>query len=59
MTLTGTTTDVTVAVNDQTTIVTTAGKTLKIKDLKEGDGVGIAHTASVAKKIMVNVKPPR
>ena len=59
VTLTGTTTNVTVAVNDQTTIVTTAGKTLKIKDLKEGDGVGIAHIASVAKKIMVNVKPPR
>jgi len=59
VTLTGTTTDVTVAVNDQTSIVTSEGKMLNIKDLKEGDGVGIAHTASVAKKIMVNVKPPR
>jgi Cu/Ag efflux protein CusF len=59
VTLTGTTKDVTVVVNDQTKIVTTEGKTLKIKDLKEGDGVGIAHTASVAKKMVVNVKPPR
>jgi hypothetical protein len=59
VTLTGTTTDVTVAVNDQTTIVTNEGKTLNIKDLKEGDGVGIAHTASVAKKIVVSVKTAR
>jgi len=59
VTLTGGKEDVTVAINDQTSIVTTEGKTLKIKDLKEGDGVGIAHTASVAKKIVVNVKPPR
>ena len=59
VTLTGTTKDITVAVNDQTTIVTTDGKTLNIKELKEGDGVGIAHTASVAKKIVVNVKSPR
>ena len=57
VTLTGTTKDVTVAVNDQTMIVTTEGKTLKIKDLKEGDGVGIAHISSVAKKIVVAVKP--
>jgi Cu/Ag efflux protein CusF len=59
VTLTGTTKDVTVVVNDETTIVTTEGKTLKIKDLKEGDGVGVAHNASVAKKIVVNVKTPR
>jgi len=59
VTLTGTDKDITVVVNDETTIVTTEGKTLKIKDLKEGDGVGIAHKASVAKKIVVNVKTPR
>jgi Cu/Ag efflux protein CusF len=59
VTLTGTTKDVTVVVNGQTTIVTTEGKTLKVKELKEGDGVGVAHTASVAKKIVVNVKPLR
>jgi len=59
VTETGTTKDITVAVNDQTTIVTTEGRTLHMRDLKEGDGVGISHIASLAKKIVVNVKAPR
>lgn len=59
VTLTGTDKDVTVAVNDQTTIATPEGKMLKIQELKEGDGIGLTHTASVAKKIVVNVRPPR
>ncbi|MCA1684801.1 MAG: hypothetical protein LC745_02210, partial [Planctomycetia bacterium] len=56
---TGTTKEVTVAVNERTSIVTTEGKPLKFRDLKEGDGVGILHTASLASKIVVNVKAPR
>jgi hypothetical protein len=59
VTETGTTKDLTVAVTPQTVIETTEGKTLKIEDLKEGDGVGLTHVASVAKKIVVAVKPPR
>ncbi len=59
VTLTGTKTDVTVAVNERTSIVTTEGKTLKFRDLKEGDGVGVAHTNSLASKIVVNVKAAR
>jgi Cu/Ag efflux protein CusF len=53
----GSTTDSTVAVNAETSIVTTDGKKLDLKELKKGDGVGIAHTNSVASKIVVNVKP--
>jgi hypothetical protein len=52
-------TDVTVVINDSTTIVTTDGKNLAFKDLKRGDGVGIAHHGGVAEKIVVNVKPVR
>jgi hypothetical protein len=59
VTETGTTRDLTVAVTPQTVIETTEGKTLKIEDLKEGDGVGLTHVASVAQKIVVAVKPPR
>jgi hypothetical protein len=59
VTQTGTTKDLTVAVNPQTVIETTEGKTLKFEDLKEGDGVGLTHVSSVAKKIVVAVKPPR
>ena len=46
-------------VNPQTVIETTEGKTLKFEDLKEGDGVGLTHVSSVAKKIVVAVKPQR
>ena len=57
VTETGTSTDVTVAVSPETSIVTTAGKKLVLKDLKKGDGVGISHVNSVASKVIVNVKP--
>lgn len=57
VTETGTNTDVTVAVNSDTAITTTAGKKLEMKELKKGDGVGISHVNSVASKIVVNVKP--
>lgn len=57
VTETGTNTDVTVAVNTDTTIATTAGKKMEIKELKKGDGVGISHINSVATKVVVNVKP--
>lgn len=53
----GTETEATVAVNDQTSIVTTIGKKVELKDLKAGDGVGIAHVNSTASKIVVNPKP--
>jgi Cu/Ag efflux protein CusF len=53
----GSTTEVTVGVNAETSIVTTDGKKLELKELKKGDGVGIAHTNSLASKIVVNVKP--
>ncbi len=57
VTETGTSTDVTVAVNPGTAIVTTDGKKIELKELKKGDGVGIAHTNSLASKIVVSVKP--
>jgi len=46
-----------VTVNDQTVIETSAGKTLQLKDLKTGDGLGIAHAGGLASKIVVNIKP--
>ena len=57
VTETGTTKDITVAVNGETTIHNTAGTQMELKDLKKGDGVGISHINSVATKIVVNVKP--
>ena len=57
VTETGTTTDVTVAVGGGTSILTTQGKKIDLKELKKGDGVGIAHTNSLASKIIVYVKP--
>ena len=57
VTETGTDTDVTVAINSDTTIATTAGKKIELKELKKGDGVGISHINSVASKVVVNVKP--
>jgi phage gp45-like len=57
VTETGTKKDITVEVNDDTKIENTEGKPLPIKHLKKGDGVGIAHEASVAKSIVVNVRP--
>jgi len=49
--------DVKVAVTPDTVIVTGEGKTMALKDLKKGDGVGIAHRASVASKVVVNAAP--
>lgn len=57
VTETGTTTDVTVAITPDTTIVSVKGEKLELKGLKKGDGVGISHTNSVATKVVVNVKP--
>ena len=30
---------------------------MELKELKTGDGLGVAHTAGLASKIVVNVKP--
>ncbi len=57
VTETGTTTDVTVAVTPDTSLATTDGKKIELKELKKGDGVGISHVNSVASKVVVNVKP--
>ncbi|WP_435006138.1 hypothetical protein P12x_003790 [Tundrisphaera lichenicola] len=46
-----------VTVNEKTVIETPAGKSMNLKDLKSGDGLGIAHSAGLASKIVVNVKP--
>jgi hypothetical protein len=51
--------EVKVAVTPDTVIVTGSGKTMDLKDLKKGDGVGIAHEASVASRIVVNPAPVR
>ena len=53
----GTTTDITVAVTPVTSIATTDGKKMELKELKKGDGVGIAHVNSVATQILVKVRP--
>ena len=52
-----TNTEYTVKVNEKTSIVTSAGKKLKMNDLKKGDGVGISHQGGLASKIIVNVRP--
>ena len=53
----GTKRGIVVAVDEDTKIENTEGKSLTIKDLKVGDAVGIAHDASVAKVIKVNARP--
>ena len=53
----GTKRGITVAVDEDTKIENSEGKSLTIKDLKVGDGVGIAHEASVARRIKVNLQP--
>jgi len=55
----GTETDVKVVLTGRTTLVTNQSKTLELKDLKKGDGVGVAHHGSVASKIVVNPAPAR
>ena len=57
VTETGTTTDITVKITTDTSIVTVKGRKLDLKELKKGDGVGISHLNSVATKILVNAKP--
>jgi len=59
VTQTGTTKDFTVAITPETVIETTEGKPIKVKELKEGDGVGVAHASGTAQKIVVAVKPLR
>jgi hypothetical protein len=50
--------DVTVGVTDNTAIVTKEGKTLRMSDLKDGDGVGVTvGKGGVADQIVVNPKP--
>ncbi len=49
--------EVRVAVTPKTNIVTSEGKTMELRQLKKGDGVGIAHNGSVASKIVVNPAP--
>ncbi len=56
VTETGTTTDVTVKITDDTSIVDVKGHKLELKELKKGDGVGLCHFNSVATKVIVNVK---
>jgi len=55
VTETGTDTDLTITVNNQTAIETTQKKKLEMKDLKPGDGVAVAHTGGVASRIVVAV----
>jgi hypothetical protein len=55
----GTNNVVKIAVDSNTTIITGQGKTLSLKDLKKGDGVGVAHDGSVASKIVVNAASAR
>ena len=57
VTETGTNTDLTVVITAETSIITTEGKKIELKELKKGDGVGISHLSSVASKVIVNVKP--
>ncbi len=57
VTPTGKDQDVDVTVNDQTVMTTQDGKTIHLKDLKQGDGLGVAHTGGVASKIIVAIKP--
>jgi Cu/Ag efflux protein CusF len=51
--------DTKVMITPNTTIISNEGKTMELKDLKKGDGVGIAHHDSVAEEIVVNAAPAR
>jgi hypothetical protein len=55
----GTNSDYKVVVTPQTEVVNGQGKTLEMKDLRPGDGVGIAHHHAVASKIVVAPAPAR
>lgn len=50
--------DATIALTDRTVIVTTDGKALALKDLKQGDGLAVISEGDVASKLVVRVKPP-
>ena len=54
----GTNVDSSVRIDGDTTIRTSDDKPLTIKQLKKGDGVGIAVIKGVAEEIVVNVKQP-
>jgi len=54
----GTNVDSSVRIDDQTVIKTNDGDDMTIKQLKKGDGVGIATVKGVARQIVVNVKQP-
>ncbi len=56
VTPTGKEKSVDVTVDANTVIETSAGKSLVLKDLKAGDGLGIAHVGGLASKIIVNAK---
>lgn len=55
----GTNADYKVIVTPQTELVNPQGKTLEMKDLHSGDGVGIAYNRGVASKIVVAPTPAR
>jgi hypothetical protein len=57
VTPTGQETTYDVLVNDQTEFATEGGNPFQFKDLKPGDGLGIALNAGVASKVLVAVKP--
>jgi len=54
----GTNVDAAVRIDDKTVIKTNDGEALTVKQLKKGDGVGIASVKGVASEIVVNVKQP-
>ncbi len=55
----GTNAEYKVILNPKTEVVNGQGKTLQVKDLRPGDGVGIAHNQAVASKIVVAPAPAR
>jgi len=50
--------EVNVPLTDRTVIVTTDGKALALKDLKQGDGLAVITDGEAASKLVVRVKPP-
>src|SRR5262249_4428547 len=55
----GTNANYKVVVTPETEVVNSQGKSLEMKDLHTGDGVGIAYTKGVASKIVVAPTPAR
>lgn len=58
LTESGTDREVNVPLTDRAVIVTTDGKALALKDLKQGDGLAVISDGDVASKLVVRVKPP-